>query len=162
MKDSTMETKSAACNFKQLQLVLNPTPIVELLEMDLDKETLAEALLMNFDETGSIFLEEDESENFEILQEDLSDFHWDEVILYYDTYKSYERCAIILKIKDRYFSCTYDSSPYGVEFYGECEEVLPVAVINHEVDYEPIDKVKTFLSETYSKHYKELFENNKK
>ena len=119
--------------YKQLQMILEPTSIEKLLEEDVDNETLAEAMLFNWDHIGSLITEDDD---WKCLFE-LSEFKWDDISTEFDSYKGREYRLLILKIKNRYFSYSYVSSMYDNDLLN-WEEVHPIPYINYSVDY--VDK----------------------
>lgn len=142
--------------YKQMQLILEPTSIEELLNLDVDEETLSEAMLMNWDINGTLL---GENESWSILQELDHPLFWDDISIDHDTYKGVDYRSLIIKIKDRFFAYNYTSTAYDTECW-DWREVKPVQVIKYTVEY--IDKEDSTLFKTECDlHYTELFERKK-
>lgn len=137
--------------YKQLQLILEPTSIEELIEENTDNETLAEAMLFNWDHIGSLITEDD---HWRCLFE-LPEFKWDNISTEFNSYKGCEYRLLILKIKNRYFSYSYVSSMYDDDLL-DWEEVYPIPCINYSVDYVNKNENKSKII-NISPHYTELY-----
>ena len=117
--------------YKQMQMILEPTSIEKLYAEDADDDTLAEAMLFNWDHIGSLITEDD---YWRCLFELSKDFLFDDVLNEYDNYKGWERRSLIIKVKNRYFCYNYISGRYDDDLY-DCEEVYPVPCISYTVRY---------------------------
>lgn len=121
-------------DYQQMQLILEPTSIEELFRIKADNETLANAMLMNWEKLGSLITEDD---YWHCLTELPDEFIvCDEMYDYY-SYKGIEYRQLIIKIKDRFFAYYYNCSAYGDDCY-EWNEVIPKEVIIHKTDWIPI------------------------
>ena len=138
-----------------MQLILEPTPLEELLNLDLDEETLSDAMLMNWDVTGNLL---GKNESWILLQELDPAFLWDDISIEHDTYKGVDYRSLIIKIKDRFFAYNYTSSAYDWECW-DWREVKPIQVVKYTVEYidKEDDKSPLFKAE-YDPQYKKLFE----
>lgn len=144
--------------YKQMQLILEPTSIEELLNLEADEETLGEAMLMNWDINGTLL---GENESWSILQELDRPFFWDDISIDHDTYKGVDYRSLIIKIKDRFFTYNYTSTAYDNECW-DWREVKPVQVIKYTVEYiDKEDNKSPLFKAEYDPHYTKLFERKK-
>lgn len=144
--------------YKQMQLILEPMSIEELLNLDVDEETLSEAMLMNWNINGTLL---GENESWSILQELDHPLFWDDISIDHDTYKGVDYRSLIIKIKDRFFAYNYTSSIYDNECW-DWREVKPVQVIKYTVEYiDKEDNKSPLFKAEYDPHYTELFERKK-
>ena len=145
--------------YKQMQLILEPTSIEELLDLKVDEETLSDAMLMNWDITGTLV---GENEYWTILKELDYPLFWDDISVDHDTYKGVDYRSLIIKIKDRFFAYNYTSSAYDMECW-DWREVKPVQVVKHMVKYiDKRDNKSPLFEVEYDPHYAELFERKRK
>ena len=144
--------------YKQTQMILGPTYIEDLFAQNVDFETIANAMLLNWEAFGNL-VHEDES--WRLLQELPNEFYFDNMLDEYDSYKGIAFRTLIIKVKDRFFAYHYSSSPYEDELEG-CEEVKPYAKIEYNVDYKPLNSDIPSKVVLTSNQYTELFgeENN--
>lgn len=119
--------------YKQQKLILEPTSIEELCNENADNNTLAEAMLLNWDVLGSLITSDD---YWRCLTE-LSEFIVSNETIDFDAYKGIEYKELIIKIKNRYFAYYYSSSIYDDECY-EWREVKPEVRIIKKIVYNPI------------------------
>jgi len=140
--------------FEQMQLILEPISIEKLYYSDkVDDDTLAEAMLLNWEDHGSLV---GDDESWRLLTELGNNFIFDDVLDEYDTYKSCAYRTLIIKVKDRYFAYYYTDNCYDSECY-DWEEVKPIPFVKYEVNYIPINKeVVLFCDATDS--YTKLFD----
>lgn len=144
--------------YKQMQLILEPMSIEELLSQNIDDETLGEAMLMNWDTLGTLTSKD---ESWSILQELDYPLFWDDISVDHDTYKGIDYRSLIIKIKDRFFAYNYTSSAYDNECW-DWREVKPVQVIKYTVEYiDKEDNKSPLFKAEYDPHYTELFERKK-
>lgn len=141
--------------YKQLQLILEPTSIEELYRQDADNETLAETMLLNWELTGSLLSEED---YWRCLIELPEYFIFDNHITDFDTYKGIFWYELIIKVKNRYFAYYYCESMYDSDILN-WKEVYPYPIIKYEIGYSKEKRKNT--KNIYNKHFKELFERKK-
>lgn len=93
---------------------------------------IEEALISNWDNYHKLFSDEDYNLN---LVDELMDFIYDKKVVYFDIYKQYTTLNIILKIKNRYFSCEWWHTNWGECGCEECKEVFPTLTMHYEVKY---------------------------
>ena len=138
--------------FKQMQLILGPVSIEKLYSDEVNDDVLAEAMLLNWEDHGSLV---GDNESWRLLMELDSNFIFDDILQEYDI-KGYAYRTLIIKIKDRYFAYHYTDTAYDTECYN-WEEVKPIPHIKYEVDYIPINKTTlSFLDVT--DNYTKLFD----
>lgn len=118
--------------FKQLELILGPTSIEDLYYSQcVDDDTLAEAMLRNWDDHGSLV---GKDESWTLLNELSDNFIIDDVLNEYNSYKSTAYRTLVIKVKNRYFAYYYTENPYDNDCY-EWEEVKPIPTVSYEVRY---------------------------
>ena len=122
--------------FKQMQLILGSTSIEDLYySKDADKDTLAQAMLANWKDHGSLV---GEDESWRSLRELDEDFIFADVLTEYDSYKGREFRTLVIKIEDRFFAYHYTNNSFDSDCYS-WEEVKPIPSFGYSVKYVPID-----------------------
>lgn len=139
--------------FTQTQLILEPTSIEDLYSKNADNDILAEAMLLNWEDHGSLV---GNDESWKLLMELENNFIFDDIVREYDVYRGYAYRTLIIKIKDRYFAYYYTDTAYDEECY-EWEEVKPIPFIRYEVDYVSINAAISSLQDT-TDNYTKLFD----
>lgn len=143
--------------YKQMQMILEPTAIEDLLNQDANYDTLADAMLINWETFGQLHRND---ESWSILRELPSEFIFDDFLNDYDDYKSVGYRSLIIKIRDRFFSYYYNTSIFDAECY-DWKEVYPVGTIHYKVNYVPKDSTKSngqdILNMLVDEQYEELF-----
>ena len=143
--------------FKQMELVLGPTSIENLYySQDADNETLADAMLLNWEDHGSLV---DKDESWNLLRELPQDFILDDFLDEYDQWKGVAHRALIIQVHNRFFAYYYTASDWDSECY-TWEEVKPVPVVKYDVVYAP--KGGYTQSVIKSESYIKLFNQTKK
>lgn len=137
---------------EQLRFILEPTSIESLIGENADVETLADAMLLNWEKEGSLLY----NDYWRIVFE-LHEFYWDDILIDADYYKNIQYRQRILKIRDRYFAYNYSEGYFDVE--GEdFVEVKPIPRVSYEVDYVGLNDTRT--KDVYCSHcYDKLFGN---
>lgn len=140
--------------YKQMQMILEPTAIEDLLNQDADYDTLADAMLMNWETFGQL---QKDDESWSILCELPSEFIFDNVLNDHNSYKGVDYRSLIIKIRDRFFSYDYSTTIYDDDCW-DWDEVYPVGRIHYEVKYVSKDSAKSDKQDILvDKQYQELF-----
>lgn len=140
--------------YRQIQLILEPASIEDLLSQDADYDMLADAMLMNWETFGHLHRND---ESWSILRELPYDFIFDNVLNGHDSYKGVDYRSLIIKIRDRFFSYDYSTSIYD-DYCWDWDEVYPVGVIHYEVTYVSKDSAKSDEQNILvDRRYQELF-----
>lgn len=140
--------------FTQMQLILGSTSIEDLYySKDTDNDTLAEAMLANWEDHSSLV---GIDESWSLLTELNDDFILDDFLNEYDSFKAYAHRTLILKVRDRYFAYYYTSTPYDQECY-DWKEVKPIPMISYDIEYIPVNSNKTHSSKK-SQSYMKIYE----
>ena len=86
--------------FKQMQLILGSTSIEDLYYCKgVDNDTLAQAMLINWEDHGSLV---GKDESWQLLRELDENFIFADVLADYDSYKGREFRTLVIKIEDRF------------------------------------------------------------
>ena len=143
--------------YKQMQMILEPTAIEDLLNQDADYDMLADAMLINWETFGHLHRDD---ESWSILRELPSEFIFDNVLNDHDSYKGVDYRSLIIKIRNRFFSYDYSTSIYDDDCW-DWDEVYPIGIIHYEVKYVSKDSVKSDEKNILvDKQYQELFKEN--
>lgn len=142
--------------FTQMQLILGSTSIEDLYySKDADNDTLAQAMLTNWEDHGSLV---GEDESWQLLRELDENFIFADVLADYDSYKGREFRTLVIKIGDRYFAYHYTNSSFDSDCYN-WEEVKPIPLNSYSLKYVPIDSHLTCDCEK-TEDYIKLYEVN--
>ncbi len=140
--------------FKQMQLILGSTSIEDLYySKDADKDTLAQAMLTNWEDHGSLV---GKDESWQLLRELNEDFIFADVLENYDSYREREFRTLIIKIGDRFFAYRYTNSSFDSDCY-DWEEVKPIPSVCYSVKYVPMDNHQICVCEE-TEDYIKLYE----
>jgi hypothetical protein len=117
-------------------LILGSTSSEDLYySKEADKDTLAQAMLTNWEDHGSLV---GEDESWQLLRELDENFIFADGLEDYDSYKGREFRILVIKIGDRYFAYHYTNSSFDSDCYS-WEEVKPIPVNSYKLKYVPID-----------------------
>ena len=140
--------------YRQIELIVAPTAIEDLLNQDADYDLLADAMLLNWETFESL---QRSDESWSILRELPDDFIFDDILNDHNAYKGIDYRSLIIKVRDRFFSYNYSTSIYDDECW-DWNEVYPVGVIHYEVKYVSKDSAKSDRQDILvDKQYQELF-----
>lgn len=139
--------------YRQMQLIVAPTAIEDLLNQDADYDLLADAMLLNW-ETFESLQRSDESWN--ILRELPDEFIFDDILNDHNAYKGIDYRSLIIKVRDRFFSYNYSTSIYDDECW-DWQEVYPTPKLCYIVTYSKKQVPSTsILKPEYSDSFKKF------
>lgn len=137
--------------FTQTRLILGPTSIEDLnYSEDADNDTIAQAMLINWEDHGSLVGEGESWKSLKGLDEDLI---FADALIDYDSYRECEFRALIIKIEDRFFAYYYTSRFLDRECY-HWEEVKPIPSICYDVKYVSVNSHQTHNCEKTAEYIK--------
>ena len=120
--------------YQQTKLILEPTSIEELYQENADNETLAQAMLLNWECRGSLIIDHD---YWRCLTELPKEFIVSDEMIDFNSYKGIEYRELVIKIENRYFAYYYSSSNYDADCY-DWKEVIPYTEIIKKTTWIPI------------------------
>lgn len=140
--------------FTQMQLILGSTSIEDLYySKSADNDTLAQAMLINWEDHGSLV---GEDESWQLLRELDENFIFADILVNCDSYKGREFRTLVIKIEDRFFAYYYTNNSFDSDCY-DWEEVKPIPSICYSVKYVPMDSNDLCICEETT-DYAELYE----